>query len=1306
MNQLLYGCQREHCDTPTCYTCRKQLSRGTNASRRLTLLSARIIACSLAAHDDPLKALCPGKPAVPALSPEKGAVHAKDSHFREEMTDGANDEEKENRQADRSRKKSKRGQSSRSKDVGIVTDKGLKDSKSFMQQLFNTSAMRMVEWISLPLPTRRFENALPSSLESPLEHSKTNSSGGDGILSSPPKIKFPSNSMEVMDTGRLNRDSEPVSQIRHQEILQQPPRKRGLPLKDITPTPHSNVKAKLNTPVGTFTMGPTPPPINPVHRPSIAPQVTPSRGDKNTPNTWEPVEEVLPSPQTLKMLDLDICTALVNMCSNNQASPSDRKDAQEFARQSIFYVFSTPEAVLASFGGIGDREDVAFNSDLLFEAFELLYKHGWEELVKLSMWTGVAKVFSKPGKGISDVDAAGMIVLSLHVLASGLVKDDEVFRLATEMRAAGTVTSKSGVVPDIGLDNEIAERLMKRVLRAMSFRSSRAKDNTVSFIKRYLQRSEESFRMKRRLQLTEEIGLNIVGNVSDDRLKGTYGLARSTLEWTRTVFVRNWDGYEIIQRNTLAGACIEMMDLLYTEHKSYNLLPTIFETRVIGERINPSIWAVDWAYSITSSQSSENIHLLDHHYLLPVRHRVTFLRAINIDTMKKAYETAITNIRMAGQMNELTKVGYPFLASKIDTALSIYMVLTVRRSNLLDDALNQLIHREHRELLRPLKVRFDEGEEGVDQGGVQQEFFGLLMQEVLKSDYGIFTTDERTRLSWFWESTLESMQKFELVGLVVGLAVYNGITLPVNFPRVLYIKLLGGTPTLDDIDDFWPDLARGLKELLQWGDGDVGNVFIRTYEYSYSVYGQVRSINMLDAKDSGPEFINQPIPSIKKPKPVRELPPQKPLGRLNDWLPYSAPEEEGWLGSLNDVLEGFAREEEREQERQRRLESGERGYTISYRDLNLVDGASEPEEVGRISDVDDDVFICEEDEQRRDKRSAEEAQLSEIDPQLSSTSGSSYRHEEFLPDKTESEKSWQTMGDDDLLPISARIRLPSDDGEDWDDSTHYSPSNSARGSTSPAVRTALTAPDLLPPPIMIDTKDIENKEYTDTKISRSTSLPVIPLPKYLADMSSPGPSDVADLPGNQHTPSMNGTSEQDEFEEAPLVTNANRHQFVEDYMSWLTDRSIRRQFEAFQRGFFAVTSKRSLQLFDAASLQDLIEGQSEAEIDINKLESVCKYEDGYHAHHHVIKDFWAVARGYNDTQRRMLLEFVTSSPRVPIGGLDNIMFYIVRNGEDCERLPSSLTCFGRLLLPEYSSKKKMRQKLSLALENAKGFGNP
>jgi ubiquitin-protein ligase E3 A len=49
-------------------------------------------------------------------------------------------------------------------------------------------------------------------------------------------------------------------------------------------------------------------------------------------------------------------------------------------------------------------------------------------------------------------------------------------------------------------------------------------------------------------------------------------------------------------------------------------------------------------------------------------------------------------------------------------------------------------------------------------------------------------------------------------------------------------------------------------------------------------------------------------------------------------------------------------------------------------------------------------------------------------------------------------------------------------------------------------------------------------------------------------------------------------------------------------------------------------------------------------------------------------------------------------------------FYIGRQSEDTESLPTSHTCFNHLLIPEYSSKEKLKEKLILAINNSEGFG--
>lgn len=65
---------------------------------------------------------------------------------------------------------------------------------------------------------------------------------------------------------------------------------------------------------------------------------------------------------------------------------------------------------------------------------------------------------------------------------------------------------------------------------------------------------------------------------------------------------------------------------------------------------------------------------------------------------------------------------------------------------------------------------------------------------------------------------------------------------------------------------------------------------------------------------------------------------------------------------------------------------------------------------------------------------------------------------------------------------------------------------------------------------------------------------------------------------------------------------------------------------------------------------------------------------------------------------------VEGSDRVPVGGLSRLKLIIARNGPDSDRLPTSHTCFNVLLLPEYSSKEKLEDRLLKAINYSKGFG--
>ncbi|XP_041822035.1 ubiquitin-protein ligase E3A [Chelmon rostratus] len=355
--------------------------------------------------------------------------------------------------------------------------------------------------------------------------------------------------------------------------------------------------------------------------------------------------------------------------------------------------------------------------------------------------------------------------------------------------------------------------------------------------------------------------------------------------------------------------------------------------------------------------------------------------------------------------------------------LNPYLRLKVRRDHIIDDALVRLemIAMENpADLKKQLYVEF-EGEQGVDEGGVSKEFFQLVVEEIFNPDIGMFTYDERTKLFWFNPSSFENEGQYTLIGIVLGLAIYNNCILDVHFPMVVYRKLMGKKGTFRDLADANPVLYQSLKELLE-------------YEGS----------------------------------------------------------------------------------------------------------------------VEEDMMIT---------------------FQISQT-------------------------------------------------------------------------DLFGNPLMYDLRENGDK---------------IP------------------------------------------VTNENRKEFVAQYAEYMLNKSVEKQFKAFRRGFHMVTNESPLKyLFRPEEIELLICGSRN--LDFLALEETTEYDGGYNRDSRIIKEFWETLHSFGEEQKRLFLQFTTGTDRAPVGGLGKLKMIIAKNGPDTDRLPTSHTCFNVLLLPEYSSKEKLRERLLKAITYAKGFG--
>ena len=169
-----------------------------------------------------------------------------------------------------------------------------------------------------------------------------------------------------------------------------------------------------------------------------------------------------------------------------------------------------------------------------------------------------------------------------------------------------------------------------------------------------------------------------------------------------------------------------------------------------------------------------------------------------------------------------------------------YLLLDVSREHLLADSLAQLDGRATDEYKRELRIVFD-GEDGLDYGGPKKEWFQLLTHDLFREDYGMFRRNPVAQTYWFANAS-DSLQDFRLVGMLFGLALYNGVILDVQFPAVLYrfLKAAAAPPsaqkaaqqrsapvcavTLADLADVDPVLHSGLRTLLA-SDGDIESEF-------------------------------------------------------------------------------------------------------------------------------------------------------------------------------------------------------------------------------------------------------------------------------------------------------------------------------------------------------------------------------------------------------------------------------------------------------------------------------------------------
>ncbi|KAG7833381.1 hypothetical protein KL943_004246 [Ogataea angusta] len=176
------------------------------------------------------------------------------------------------------------------------------------------------------------------------------------------------------------------------------------------------------------------------------------------------------------------------------------------------------------------------------------------------------------------------------------------------------------------------------------------------------------------------------------------------------------------------------------------------------------------------------------------------------------------------------------------------------------------------------------------------------------------------------------------------------------------------------------------------------------------------------------------------------------------------------------------------------------------------------------------------------------------------------------------------------------------------------------------------------------------------------------------------------------------------------VDHTNLELYVDRVIDLTIKSGVRSQIHSFVEGFSAVFPYSSMTIFSSAELVMLL-GNGEEDWSYETLSGVIHADHGYSMESPSVQRLMEIMSEFTADERRKFLQFLTGSPKLPIGGFKSLSpdFTVVlkhpENGLKPDNyLPSVMTCANYLKLPDYSSKSVMKQRLQTAMtEGANSF---
>ncbi len=101
----------------------------------------------------------------------------------------------------------------------------------------------------------------------------------------------------------------------------------------------------------------------------------------------------------------------------------------------------------------------------------------------------------------------------------------------------------------------------------------------------------------------------------------------------------------------------------------------------------------------------------------------------------------------------------------------------------------------------------------------------------------------------FNQFSFEPKIKFELIGILLGLANFNSIILDIKFPQLIYKKLLDIKITLEDLKEIDEDTYNSFKFILNSDDPDLEQNLDQNFTTIVSKFGEQKLILLKVRRD-------------------------------------------------------------------------------------------------------------------------------------------------------------------------------------------------------------------------------------------------------------------------------------------------------------------------------------------------------------------------------------------------------------------------------------------------------------------------